>query len=50
MHVLIVSRACAGFSADLDAMWLVINAQMVFGMQIGFMMLEVGSVRASHAK
>ena len=39
-----------GFSDDLDAVWLVLCAQMVFGMQIGFMMLEVGSVRASHAK
>ena len=37
-------------AADVDAFWLVINAQGVFLMQTGFMLLEVGSVRASHAK
>jgi hypothetical protein len=35
---------------DLDASWLVLQAQNVFTMQIGFMLLEVGSVRATHAK
>jgi len=35
---------------DLDAFWLIINGQVVFLMQIGFMLLEVGSVRAQHAK
>jgi len=36
--------------ADIDAFWLVINGEIVFMMQIGFMLLEVGSVRAQHAK
>jgi len=38
------------FAEDVDAFWLCINAQGVFLMQTGFMLLEVGSVRASHAK
>jgi len=37
-------------TSDLDAFWLVINAEVVFIMQLGFMLLEVGSVRAQHAK
>jgi len=35
---------------SLDAFWLVVNAEIVFLMQLGFMLLEVGSVRAQHAK
>jgi len=35
---------------DIDAFWLVINGEVVFVMQVGFMLLEVGSVRAQHAK
>jgi len=37
-------------AGDIDAFWLVINAEVVFIMQVGFMLLEVGSVRAQHAK
>lgn len=35
---------------DIDSFWLVINGEVVFVMQVGFMLLEVGSVRAQHAK
>jgi len=35
---------------DIDSFWLLTNAEFVFLMQIGFMLLEVGSVRAQHAK
>ena len=35
---------------DIDATWQVVMAQNIFLMQIGFMLLEVGSVRAMHAK
>lgn len=35
---------------DMDAFFLVTNAVFVFLMQLGFMLLEIGSVRASHAK
>lgn len=37
-------------NADLDAFYLLTNAVFVFLMQLGFMLLEIGSVRASHAK
>lgn len=37
-------------SADLDAFWLLMNANFVFLMQLGFLWLEIGSVRAQHAK
>merc|ERR1719181_1274229 len=40
----------AALASQIDAFYLVINAQAVFLMQSGFMLLEVGSVRASHAK
>ena len=36
--------------AQINSFWYLINAEIVFLMQIGFMMLEVGSVRAQHAK
>jgi len=36
--------------SDIDAFWLITNGQIVFLMQIGFYLLEVGSVRAHHAK
>jgi len=35
---------------DIDCFWLIINGEIVFMMQIGFMLLEVGTVRAQHAK
>jgi len=37
-------------TTDIDSFWLVINGQVVFMMQVGFMLLEVGCVRAQHAK
>jgi len=40
----------AATTTDLDAFWLVLNAQNVFLMQTGFLLLEVGCVRAQHAK
>merc|ERR1711871_480591 len=42
--------ANGALASQVDAFYLVINAQAVFLMQSGFMLLEVGSVRASHAK
>ena len=36
--------------AQINSFWYLINAEIVFLMQIGFMLLEVGSVRAQHAK
>jgi len=36
--------------SDLDAFWLLMNANFVFLMQLGFLWLEIGSVRAQHAK
>lgn len=35
---------------EIDSLWLIVNAEGVFLMQIGFLLLEVGTVRASHAK
>ena len=43
-------QANSALASQIDAFYLVINAQAVFLMQSGFMLLEVGSVRASHAK
>merc|ERR1711871_1004094 len=40
----------SALASQIDTFYLVINAQAVFLMQSGFMLLEVGSVRASHAK
>jgi len=37
-------------TTDIDSFWLIVNGQVVFMMQIGFMLLEVGTVRAQHAK
>jgi len=34
----------------MDAFWLQMNTNFVFLMQLGFLMLEIGSVRAQHAK
>jgi len=47
-----LANAIAGVPTndDIDAFWLVINGQVVFLMQVGFMLLEVGCVRAQHAK
>merc|ERR1719267_485571 len=42
--------ANGALASQVDTFYLVINAQAVFLMQSGFMLLEVGSVRASHAK
>merc|ERR1711968_114692 len=47
-----LANAIAGVPTndDIDSFWLVINGQVVFLMQVGFMLLEVGAVRAQHAK
>jgi len=47
-----LKAAFAGYptNQDIDAFWLITNGQIVFLMQIGFYLLEVGSVRAHHAK
>ncbi|CAM9892924.1 unnamed protein product, partial [Discosporangium mesarthrocarpum] len=40
----------AGIQADLDTLWLMIGAILVFFMQTGFAMLEVGSVSIKNTK
>ena len=47
---LIVAKASVAQPFGVDCFWLIINAEIVFLMQLGFMLLEVGSVRAQHAK
>lgn len=42
--------AFAPQAVDIDSFWLITNGMFVFLMQIGFMLLEVGCVRAQHAK
>jgi len=48
----VVNQNLSGYArtVDMDAFWLITNAVFVFLMQLGFMLLEIGSVRASHAK
>ncbi|CAN0085679.1 unnamed protein product, partial [Discosporangium mesarthrocarpum] len=45
-----ISLSTAAIQADLDTLWLMIGAILVFFMQTGFAMLEVGSVSIKNTK